>query len=50
MKLKFDPNLEYQLEAISVIVDVFDGQAIESRKWTFRGQASRYKIELLLPF
>nr|WP_243687936.1 hypothetical protein [Methanobacterium formicicum] len=26
MKLKFDPNLEYQDEAISAIVDLFEGQ------------------------
>jgi len=30
MKLKFDPNLEFQLEAINAVVDVFNGQAIES--------------------
>lgn len=29
MRLKFDPNLEYQQEAINAVVDVFDGQAIE---------------------
>lgn len=29
MKLKFDPNLEYQLEAINAVVDVFDGQSIK---------------------
>jgi len=26
MQLKFDPNLEYQLDAIQAVVDVFDGQ------------------------
>ncbi|MBL4693294.1 MAG: DEAD/DEAH box helicase family protein [Magnetovibrio sp.] len=26
MKLKFDPSLQYQLDAISAVVDVFDGQ------------------------
>ena len=30
MKLKFDPNLEYQQDAINAVVDVFDGQAIEN--------------------
>lgn len=28
MKLKFDPNLEYQLDAIQSIVDIFDGQPL----------------------
>jgi len=28
MKLKFDPNLEYQLEAIQSAIDVFDGQPL----------------------
>ena len=28
MKLKFDPSLEYQRDAINAIVDVFDGQPI----------------------
>ena len=28
MKLKFDPSLEYQRDAINAIVDVFDGQSI----------------------
>lgn len=28
MKLKFDPNLDYQLDAIQSIVDIFDGQPL----------------------
>ena len=28
MKFKFDPNLEYQQEAIQSIVDIFDGQPL----------------------
>lgn len=26
MKLKFDPSLQYQLDAVAAVVDVFDGQ------------------------
>lgn len=29
MKIKFDPNQEYQLDAINSIVDIFDGQTVE---------------------
>ena len=35
MKLKFDPNLEYQLEAIKAVVDVFDGQSIQGSELGF---------------
>lgn len=28
MKLKFDPNLDYQLDAIQSVVDIFDGQPL----------------------
>lgn len=28
MKLKFDPNLEFQIDAINAMVDVFDGQPL----------------------
>lgn len=34
MKLKFDPNLDYQLEAINSIVDIFDGQSITQTNFT----------------
>lgn len=34
MKLKFDPNLDYQLEAIDSIVDIFDGQSITQTNFT----------------
>ncbi len=29
MKLKFDPNLDYQLDAIQSVTDIFDGQPLE---------------------
>jgi type III restriction enzyme len=28
MKLQFNPNLDFQHEAISAVVDIFDGQEI----------------------
>lgn len=28
MKLKFDPSLKFQQDAINAVVDAFDGQAI----------------------
>ena len=28
MKIQFEPNLEYQQEAVSAITDIFDGQEI----------------------
>lgn len=30
MKLKFDPNQQYQLDAINAVVDVFAGQLADS--------------------
>lgn len=30
MKLKFDPNQQYQLDAIQAVVDVFAGQPADS--------------------
>lgn len=30
MKLKFDPNQEYQVKAIQAVVDVFDGQELDT--------------------
>lgn len=33
MKLKFDPNLEFQKEAIRSIVDVFDGQPLNNSQF-----------------
>ena len=30
MKLKFDPNQQYQLDAINAVVDVFAGQPADS--------------------
>lgn len=29
MKLSFEPNLEYQLQAIKSITDLFEGQPLE---------------------
>lgn len=34
MKFKFDPNLDYQLEAISSIVDIFKGQEVCQTNFT----------------
>ena len=28
MKLKFDPNLQFQIDAVQVMTEVFDGQPI----------------------
>ena len=28
MKLKFDPSLAYQLDAVNAVADVFDGQPL----------------------
>ena len=30
MKLKFDPNQQYQLDAINAVVDIFAGQSKDS--------------------
>lgn len=34
MKLKFNPNLDYQLEAIDAIVDIFEGNPINQSNFT----------------
>jgi len=28
MKLKFDPNLQFQIDAVNAMVDVFNGQPL----------------------
>lgn len=35
MKLKFDPNQDYQKQAIDAIVDVFEGQPLISSALDF---------------
>jgi len=34
MKIQFDPNLEYQQEAIRAVTDLFDGQEICSSNFS----------------
>jgi len=36
LKLKFDPRLDFQFDAISSVVDLFDGQAKKSFAYTFQ--------------
>ncbi|MFH1052255.1 MAG: DEAD/DEAH box helicase family protein [bacterium] len=38
MKLNFDPNQDYQLEAIKAIVDVFEGQPLSSEQLTVNSE------------
>lgn len=33
MKLQFEPNLQFQLDAIAAIVDLFEGQPQGARSW-----------------
>jgi len=48
MKLKFDPNLEYQQKAISAVVNVFDGQTIEGSDLGFEiGSAKKGELDLM---
>lgn len=35
MKLQFDPNQEYQLDAIQSVVDIFDGQPLKAGEFAF---------------
>ncbi|MCJ7624888.1 MAG: hypothetical protein MUO76_15410 [Anaerolineaceae bacterium] len=35
MKLHFDPNQNYQLEAIQSVVDLFDGQPLSAGEYAF---------------
>ena len=41
MKLKFDPSLQYQKDAINAVVDVFDWPAVRTRRERWR--SSRFK-------
>ena len=40
MKLKFNPNLDYQDEAVKAVVDLFDGQNSVMSYFSFSGQQS----------
>ncbi len=48
MKLKFDPSLEYQRDAINAIVDVFDGQPISQAEFalSLAADAGLFQSEL----
>ena len=48
MKLKFDPSLEYQRDAINAIVDVFDGQPISQTEFelSLAADAGLFQSEL----
>ena len=37
MRLQFNPNLDYQLEAINSIVDIFDGNPLCQSNFTVAG-------------
>jgi len=40
MKIKFDSNQEFQLDAIRAVVDVFDGQPLARGEFEIRLDAS----------
>lgn len=40
MKIKFDPNLEFQDRAVSSVVDLFEGQSSVDSYFTVSGQVS----------
>lgn len=42
MELKFNPNLEYQDEAVKAVTDLFEGQNSVMSYFSFSGQASLY--------
>jgi type III restriction enzyme len=42
MKLNFDPNQDYQLNAIKAIVDIFEGQMVVSDQWSVSGYYDSY--------
>jgi type III restriction enzyme len=46
MKIKFDPTLEYQQQAVSAVVDVFEGQGIAQSQFTLEGSEAILFTEL----
>ena len=34
MKIQFDPKQQYQLDAVSAVVDIFDGQPLEQPEFS----------------
>jgi len=36
MKLHFDSNQEYQIEAIRAVTDLFEGQTFKARRWILK--------------
>lgn len=45
MKLKFDPNLDYQDEAISAVIDLFQGQPVAKQLFTVSAGAHIPKLD-----
>ena len=45
MKLKFDPNLEYQQEAINATLAVFEDLSIAGEAYTERGIANTLDVD-----
>ncbi len=46
MKLKFDPSLDYQHDAISAVVDIFDGQPIAQSTFEISGTSGQVGMKL----
>ncbi len=44
MKIKFEENLDYQLEAVSSITDIFAGQEVNKTVFTVEKQSSQLKL------
>lgn len=44
MRIQFDHKLDFQLEAINSIVDIFEGQTIQNGVFTVENYAAQQKI------
>ena len=46
MKLQFDPNQDYQLQAINAVCDIFRGQEICRSEFTVTNDAAKTQMQL----
>ena len=48
MKIKFDPNQQYQIDAVGAVVGVFDGQRLKFHGRVPNSKMNNFMIRMIL--